>query len=95
MLTEVTERALAHTGKDEVLLVGGVAANKRLQNMLTTMCDERGAKLYVVEMKYAGDNGVMIAWAGLLSHTAGEKTSIERSGIKQKWRTDDAEITWM
>ena len=34
MLTEVTERALAHTGKDEVLLTGGVAANSRLQEML-------------------------------------------------------------
>jgi len=40
MLTEVTERALAHTGKEEVLLVGGVAASKRLQTMLNTMCKE-------------------------------------------------------
>ncbi len=31
MVTEVTERALAHTEKKEVLLTGGVAANKRLQ----------------------------------------------------------------
>ena len=34
MLTEVTERALAHTGKKEVLLTGGVAANKKLQEMI-------------------------------------------------------------
>ena len=34
MLTEVTERALAHTGKNEVLLTGGVAANQRLQEMI-------------------------------------------------------------
>jgi tRNA A37 threonylcarbamoyltransferase TsaD len=30
MVTEVTERALAHTEKKEVLLTGGVAANKRI-----------------------------------------------------------------
>ena len=30
MVTEVTERALAHTEKKELLLTGGVAANKRL-----------------------------------------------------------------
>jgi universal protein Kae1 len=95
MLTEVTERALAHTGKDEVLLVGGVAANKRLQQMLRTMCDERGASLHVVEMKYAGDNGAMIAWTGMLMHKAGQNTKLGDSGIRQKWRTDGAEITWI
>lgn len=95
MLAEVTERALAHTGKDEVLLVGGVAANKRMQDMLKTMCEERGAKLYVVDTKYSGDNGVMIAWTGMLSYKSGQETDIKRSGIKQKWRTDEAEITWM
>jgi N6-L-threonylcarbamoyladenine synthase/protein kinase Bud32 len=34
MLTEITERALAHTNKGEVMLVGGVAANNRLRDML-------------------------------------------------------------
>lgn len=40
MLAEVTERAVAHTDKEEVLLVGGVAANKRLQEMLSIMAKE-------------------------------------------------------
>jgi N6-L-threonylcarbamoyladenine synthase/protein kinase Bud32 len=95
MLVEVTERALAHTGKDEVLLVGGVAANKRLQEMLRTMCEERVGKSVVVDIKYSGDNGTMIAWAGVLAWQSGQKTSLERSGIKQKWKTDEAEITWL
>ena len=73
MLTEVTERALAHTGKDEVLLVGGVAANKRLQAMIKRMCEERGAKFYVVPKKYAQDNGVQIAWVGVLAYKSGWK----------------------
>jgi universal protein Kae1 len=68
MLAEVAERALAHTGKKDVLLVGGVAANKRLQEMLRAMCDERGGRLSVVDGRYAGDNGVMIAWTGLLEY---------------------------
>lgn len=95
MLGEVTERALAHTGKDEVLLVGGVAANKRLQTMLRTMCKDRGAKLAVVDIKYAGDNGTMIAWAGMLAHKSGQKTSLESSKVKQKWKTDEPEIAWI
>ncbi len=94
MLVEVTERALAHTEKGEVLVVGGVAANKRLQKMLNVMCNDRGAKLYVVDSKFAGDNGTMIAWAGILRYISEGKTPIEKSGIKQKWRTDEVKITW-
>src|SRR3989338_1214613 len=81
MLTEVTERALAHTGKKEVLLTGGVAANGRLIEMLDIMCRERGAKLFVVDKFYSGDNGVMIAYAGLIAHEAGRSLPLEQSGI--------------
>jgi glycoprotease/Kae1 family metallohydrolase len=94
MLTEVTERALAHTGKKEVLLVGGVAANKRLQEMMKIMCEERGAKMYVVPEKYSGDNGVMIAWTGLLAYKSGWKQSF-KDKILPKWRIDEVEITWI
>jgi universal protein Kae1 len=90
MLTEVSERALAHTGKNEVLLTGGVAANKRLQGMLETMARERGAKFSVCPMEYAGDNGLMIAWLGLLQYRA--KCNIlkpEKANIQPRQRTDE------
>ncbi len=95
MLTEVTERALAHTNKNEVVLVGGVAANKRLQVMIGIMCDERGAKFYVVPQEYAGDNGTNIAWNGVLAYKAGQTLAIKDSLVKQNWRTEDVEITWI
>ncbi len=91
MLTEVTERAVAHTDKEEVLLVGGVAANKRLQEMLRIMTSERGAKFFVVPQEYSGDQGVMIAWTGILAYQKGYKIPIENSHIKQKWRVDEVE----
>jgi glycoprotease/Kae1 family metallohydrolase len=91
MLTEVTERALAHTGKKEVLLVGGVAANKRLQEMIKKMCGSRGAKAFVVPTEYSGDNGVMIAWTGLLAFKKRWKPGFIDL-IKPKWRID--EIKW-
>ncbi|MCS7105846.1 MAG: KEOPS complex N(6)-L-threonylcarbamoyladenine synthase Kae1 [Candidatus Aenigmarchaeota archaeon] len=94
MLTEVTERALAHTEKEEVLLVGGVAANKRLQEMMQKMCEERSAKTYVVPEKYSGDNGVMIALVGLLAYKSGWKPSF-RDKIRPKWRIDEVEVTWV
>jgi len=89
MLTEVTERALAHTGKKEVLVTGGVAASGRLKQMLRIMCKERGAKLYFVPKKYSGDNGVMIALTGLLVYKHGIKPLKGTIKIKQKWRIDE------
>jgi len=95
MLTEVTERALAHTDKEEVLLVGGVAVNKRLQEMVEIMCKERGAKSYAVIGEYSGDQGLMIAWNGILAYKSGQKAKIEDSKIRQKWRTDEVDVTWI
>ena len=96
MLTEVTERALAHAGKSEVLLVGGVARSKRLQKMMETMCKDRGAKLFVVPPEWASDNGVMIAWVGVLAFKSGvEPLKMEESRIVQKWRTDEVDVKWI
>lgn len=92
MLTEVTERALAHTGKSECLLTGGVAANRRLQEMLEIMCKERGAKFYVVPRELSGDNGAMICWTGILMKKAGMDTNDE---ILPRQRTDEVDVKWM
>lgn len=46
MLVEITERAMAHTGKNDVLIVGGVGCNERLQAMMRVMAQERGGTLY-------------------------------------------------
>ncbi len=92
MLTEVTERALSHTGKKEVLLTGGVAASGMLQDMLSRMCKERKAKFSVVPIEVAGDNGAMIAWLGMLEHKAGHRPKIEEATIDPRWRTDEVKI---
>lgn len=94
MLCEVTERALSYTGKTEVLLCGGVAANKKLREMLKQMCDEHYVDFYMPPMKYCGDNGSMIARLGLLSYNK-ELTGIENSIINPKYRTDQVEVTWI
>ncbi|MBS7648722.1 N(6)-L-threonylcarbamoyladenine synthase Kae1 [Candidatus Bathyarchaeota archaeon] len=95
MLTEVTERALAHTEKGEVLLTGGVAANKRLQAMLKTMSEEHDACFRVVPKEYATDNGAMIAWTGVLCYQYGFTIPVEESFVRLKWRLDDVEVPWV
>ena len=94
MLAEVTERAVAHTNKKEVLLVGGVAANKRLQEMIRQMCKDRGAEMFVVPDEYSGDQGAMIAWVGVLAEKSGYKQKIEER-INPNWRIDQVEVTWL
>jgi N6-L-threonylcarbamoyladenine synthase len=90
MLTEVSERALAHTQKKEILLVGGVASNRRLQLMLEEMGKKHKTKFHVPKREFNGDNGAMIAYTGTLSRK-GEK----KIDIQPRWRTDEMEITWM
>ncbi len=95
MLVEVTERALSHTQKDEVMLCGGVSANSRLRQMLNTMAQEHGAKFYMPEMKLCGDNGVMIAWLGILMNNCFGPTDMDKTEIIQKFRTDEVDIPWI
>ena len=94
MCVEVTERALSLAGKNEVLLVGGVGANKRLQEMLRTMCEDRGAEFFVPEQKYLGDNGAMIAYTGKLMLESGLSLPIEASQINPSFRSDEVAVTW-
>ncbi len=94
MLVETTERALAHTEKNECLLTGGVAANKRLAEMLKIMCEEREAKFAVVPRELAMDNGAMIAWAGMIEFSYEKIYSIEETKINRFWRTDSVDVSW-
>lgn len=95
MLTEVTERALAHTQKPEVLLTGGVAANKKLQSMLKIVAEEHDARFCVVPLKLAADNGAMIAWTGILAYKSGISTALDESFVNVKWRLEEVYAPWV
>ncbi|OIR57230.1 MAG: O-sialoglycoprotein endopeptidase [Amphiamblys sp. WSBS2006] len=94
MLVEVTERTMAHVGAEEVMVVGGVGSNRRLQEMMAVMAEERGATLCASDERFCIDNGAMIAHAGLLAHRSGVAVEIEDSACVQRYRTDDVDILW-
>ena len=99
MLVEAAERALAHTGKKELLLGGGVGCNTRLQEMCKIMCEERGCKFFVPEKPLLVDNGAMIAYLGEIMLKAGigiysDKSEKENLDINPRERTDDVEIKY-
>lgn len=94
MLTEVTERALALTHRDELVIGGGVAHNARLRRMLETMVDDRGARLYVPPDRFLGDNAGMIAITGASMLEADETVAVEASGVRPDDRPDDVPVPW-
>ncbi len=94
MLTETLERALAYTEKREILLVGGLARSMRLREMIEEMARLHGAKVYAVPPEYAGDNGAMIAWTGVLQLLAGQELRVEESRVRPRFRIDEAEAPW-
>ncbi|KAL8944424.1 MAG: hypothetical protein Q9216_000475 [Gyalolechia sp. 2 TL-2023] len=94
MLVEITERAMAHVGSSQVLIVGGVGCNDRLQQMMGMMASERGGGVYATDERFCIDNGIMIAHAGLLAYKTGFATSLEDSTCTQRFRTDEVSIKW-
>ncbi len=93
MMVEVSERAMSHCRINELIVAGGVAANKRLQEMCKVMCKERNAEFYSIPIEYAGDNPAMIAWLGALEYNSGVKTKVSEPS-NQNWRTDQVEVIW-
>ena len=91
MLTETSERAMAHCEKKEALIIGGVAANKRLYQMLEIMCKDRNSRFYAVPAKYSGDQGVQIAWLGVLQYPS-YKIPLDKLEINPRWRIDDISV---
>ena len=94
MLVETTERAMAHCGSREVLIVGGVGCNERLQEMMGQMVRERGGEVFATDERYCIDNGAMIAQAGWEMFHSNRTTPLGDSWITQRFRTDQVEVTW-
>jgi len=94
MLVEITERAMAHIGSKEVLIVGGVGCNERLQDMMRIMAEERGGTVFATDERFCIDNGIMIAQAGLLSFRMGHRTPVNQSTFTQRYRTDQVHVSW-
>lgn len=98
-LVEITERAMALMDANELLVVGGVGCNLRLQTMAQKMASDRGAKLYPMDERYCIDNGAMIAFTGLSDYLygGGSDSVLQPKDvtISQRYRTDQCRATWI
>ncbi|WP_336036136.1 bifunctional N(6)-L-threonylcarbamoyladenine synthase/serine/threonine protein kinase [Halobacterium yunchengense] len=94
MLAEVSERALSLTGRDELVLGGGVGQNERLRGMLAAMCEQRGAEFHAPEPRFLRDNAGMIAVLGAKMAAAGDTLAVADSAIDSQFRPDEVDVTW-
>jgi len=94
MIGEAAERALSFTEKKELLIVGGVAANKRLSQIFKQICTRQKAKFFVAPLEYSGDCGSQIAWTGLLEATAKNGANLKDAFVRQSWRLDTVQIDY-
>lgn len=96
MLVEITERAMAHVGSSEVMIVGGVGCNERLQQMMSLMANQRNAQLYATDERFCIDNGAMIAHTGLLmfQRSVDAAVPVLKASCSQRFRTDQVPVFW-
>lgn len=73
--------AAADTGAKTVCLAGGVAANGRLRQLVNDGVQKLGARVYLPELKYCGDNGAMIAAQGYYEYRDGNLADLTLNGL--------------
>ena len=78
----------------QVLIVGGVGCNKRLQQMMEAMASERGGSVCAMDHRYCIDNGGMIAQAGAFAYQYGAIFTWDDTTCTQRFRTDTVDVLW-
>ncbi len=73
--------AAADTGAKTICLAGGVAANGRLRQLVNDGAQKLGARIYLPELKYCGDNGAMIAAQGYYEYLDGNLAGWDLNGL--------------
>lgn len=75
-----------------LVVAGGVAANTVLRARLSSIADRLGATMAAPPLKLCGDNGAMIAWAGLERFAAGERHDFSLAP-RARWPLDETAQT--
>ena len=76
------------------MIVGGVSANKRLSEMLQSVCRRQKCKFFAAPLQYSGDCGSQIACTGILEASVKNGEKLENTFVKQSWRLDTVKVNY-
>jgi len=83
VLSKKIKKAVEASGRSDVIIAGGVAANKALRSGIKDLESSLGIKVYYPSLKYCGDNAAMIAYVGSLRSSDGENN--KASSVRARW----------
>lgn len=89
LLSIKAERALEMVGMKQLVISGGVAANRSLREQLAQMCAARGASFFAPPVSLCTDNAVMIAYAALLRAQKGHQGDGLNVNIRVRWPVEE------
>lgn len=92
ILLNKMEKALKNFDAKQVVIAGGVAANKYLRTLLSQLCEKHGKELFSPPLSLCTDNGAMIAWAGL-EHLRLGQTSSMTFAPRPRWPLAETKLT--
>ena len=81
------KKAVEKTNRNDVIIAGGVAANKFIRSKFKELEDSLGIKVYYPDLKYCGDNAAMIAFVG--SMMSPNKKENNPSQVRARWPLDE------
>lgn len=79
------KRALKQTGLNNLVIAGGVGANRKLRRVFQQKSAEEGYIIHYPALKYCTDNGAMIAYAGL-QRLMKQQTENNQIDVKPRWQ---------
>lgn len=81
------KRALEQTEANQLVVAGGVGANRLLRQRLLELADQQNARVFYPRIEFCTDNGAMIAYAGAQRlHQANDDFAFE---VKPRWSLED------
>ena len=83
VLVKKITKTIELTGRKEIIIAGGVAANKKLRSSMKELEDALDIKVFYPDLKYCGDNAAMIAYLGSLR--ASSKNKFVESCVRARW----------
>jgi N6-L-threonylcarbamoyladenine synthase len=81
-------RAIQQTGRNELVVAGGVGANRSLRKKLAQMAEQEQIEVFFPRSEFCTDNAAMIAYAGYQRLLAGESETIDVS-VRPRWKISE------